>query len=215
MENTLNEVSQYLKLMIGLISIVNPIGAIPMFLSLTEAYTPSQRSRIGSVASLSVAIIAGAVGLYWGALLEGLGISIPSFRIAGGILILLMALNMLKDGRNDHKQRPEDAFDAQASSSIAVVPISMPLLAGPGAISTVIVFSQQAKEGWHHVNLLVSIAVVGAVVWLCLKMAPLLARLLGPVGMRVMTRIMGLLLAAIGVEFITAGLLVSFPGLKG
>lgn len=208
--------SQAIKMAIALISVVNPIGAIPMFLSLTAGQNAHERGKTGSMASASVGCILG-LSIFIGApLLSGMGISLPSFRVAGGILILLMALNMLKDGRTDHKQSMTDEVDAQQHrESIAVVPLSMPLLAGPGAISTVIVFSQQAASPLQKTQILMAVIVVAMMVFICLKMAPLIAKVLGAVGMRVMTRIMGLLLAAIGVEFITNGLLGSFPGLKG
>ncbi len=207
--------AQAIKMAIGLISVVNPIGAIPMFLSLTSDQTPRERSKTGTIASISVGCILGFSIFIGAPLLAGMGISLPSFRVAGGILILLMALNMLKDGRSEHKHSLKDEQDAQDRDSIAVVPLSMPLLAGPGAISTVIVFSQQASSPWQKTEILLAVIAVAGTVFLCLKMAPYIARVLGAVGMRVMTRIMGLLLAAIGVEFITNGLLGSFPGLKG
>ena len=207
--------AQTIKMAIGLISVVNPIGAIPMFLSLTADQNPHERSRTGTIASISMGCILG-LSIYIGApLLSGMGISLPSFRVAGGILILLMALNMLKDGRTEHKYSLKDEQDAQKRESVTVVPLSIPLLAGPGAISTVIVFSQQAGTPFQKTQIFLAVLAVAITVFMCLKMAPLIARALGPVGMRVMTRIMGLLLAAIGVEFITNGLLGSFPGLKG
>lgn len=205
------DISQSLKLLIGLISIVNPIGAIPMFLSLTDDQSPPERQRTGAQAAFAVTIIL-STSLFLGEpLLKGLGISLSSFRVAGGILILLMALNMLKDGRSAHKQNPEDERDAQQRESITIVPLSMPLLAGPGAISTAIVFSQQSSSWLQQLLHLGAIAGVGLVVGLCLRTAPWISKVMGPPGMRVMTRIMGLLLAAIGIEFMTQGLLGSFP----
>lgn len=204
------EFSQTAKLILGLLSVVNPLGAIPIFLSLTAEEQPASRSKIGSVAAFSVGIIL-LVAMFVGApLLKGLGISLSSFRIAGGILILLMALKiMLNEGTGSQNIKTAEPIP-QENHSAAVVPISMPLLAGPGAISAVILFAQQNKTLWEEVALVLSIIVTALVVWLCLSAAPQLARILGVTGMRIMSRIMGLLLAALGVEFISKGLMASF-----
>ncbi len=203
------------KLMVGMVAVVNPIGAIPLFLSLTEKETPAERRSTGTFAALGVTAVLGLSVFLGEPLLKLMGISIPSFRVAGGILILLMALDMLKDGKSDHKNSPLDARDAKKRESIAIVPLAIPLMAGPGSISTVIVFAQQSKTPAQYAALFAAVFAVGLISWVALQLAPLVAKLLGPVGMRVMTRIMGLLLAAIGVEFITLGLQASFSILKG
>lgn len=206
--------SQIFKLMVGITVVINPIGAIPLFLSLTETETSEERRNTGTFAALGVTSVLAFSAVMGEPLLKMMGIGIPSFRVAGGILILLMALNMLKDGQSDHKSNPQDAADARKRESIAIVPLAIPLMAGPGAISTVIVFSQQAKHPAEYVSLFLAIFAVGLLSWTALQLAPFLAKMLGPVGMRVMTRIMGLLLAALGVEFITLGLEASFEVLK-
>jgi multiple antibiotic resistance protein len=206
--------AQIFKLMVGVTAVVNPIGAIPLFLSLTETETPEERRSTGTFASLGVTTVLAFSVVMGAPLLKMMGIGIPSFRVAGGILILIMALNMLKDGQSDHKSNPQDAADARKRESIAIVPLAIPLMAGPGAISTVIVFSQQANRPAEYVSLFLAVFAVGFLCWIALQLAPFLAKILGPVGMRVMTRIMGLLLAAIGVEFITMGLEASFEVLK-
>lgn len=208
------DLSQTIKLLVGVTAIVNPIGAIPLFLSLTDNETPQERRTTGTFAALGVTCVLAFSVVLGGPLLKMMGISIPSFRVAGGILILIMALNMLKDGKSEHKASPQDAEDAKQRESIAIVPLALPLMAGPGAISTVIVFSQQARQPADYVSLFLAVFAVGILSWIALQLAPFLAKLLGPVGMRVMTRIMGLLLAAIGVEFITLGLEASFEVLK-
>lgn len=208
------DISQTFKLLVGVTAVVNPLGAIPLFLSLTESETPQERKTTGTFAALGVTSVLAFSIVLGGPLLRMMGISIPSFRVAGGILILIMALNMLKDGKSEHKANPQDAADAQKRESIAIVPLAIPLMAGPGAISTVIVFSQQAHRPMDYVSLFLAVFSVGILSWIALQAAPFLAKLLGPVGLRVMTRIMGLLLAAIGVEFITMGLEASFEILK-
>ena len=208
------EFTQYTKLFIGLVSIVNPIGAIPVFLSMTAAKTTRERTRMGLVAATSVAIIL-AVTIFLGQpLLNMFGISIPSFRIAGGILILLMALTMLHADPQTDKPVTTGSTGTDESATMAIVPLSMPLLAGPGALSTVIVFAQHDTSWWHYGGMLAVVAGVGLTVGLSLMAAPWLARLIGRIGMQILTRIMGLFLAAIGVEFITNGLGAIFPALK-
>ncbi|MBI5042051.1 MAG: NAAT family transporter, partial [Gammaproteobacteria bacterium] len=146
-------------------------------------------------------------------LLNFFGISLDSFRVAGGILILLMAISMLHGGISPAKQTSEEAQDAEEKDNIAVVPLGMPLLAGPGAISTIIIYSHRG-HGLLHLALLLSIALsLALLTWVALRAAPAIAERLGRTGLNIVTRIMGLILAAIGVEFMAGGLKQLLPGL--
>lgn len=205
--------TEYVKIFIGILAILNPLGAIPIIVSLTAGASESELKKIEktvTVSVLSVLLVSLFIGQY---LLIFFGISIDSFRVGGGILILLMSITMLNAKVGDTKHTKEEAEESQAKQSVAVVPISIPLLAGPGAISTVILYSQK-KSGFEH-YLLMSLDMLAVVVilWLVLKSIPWISRHISQTGINVFTRIMGLILAALAVEFIANGIKGLFPTL--
>ena len=140
------------------------------------------------------------------ALLQVFGIHIPSFRIAGGILILFVAFAMMHTTSHGTQEMPQVAPHVTTNNSVAVVPLAIPILAGPGAISTVIVYAHQSVSLSHHLLICAIIAAVAASTFVVLRLALVIASLIGPTGMQVFTQIMGLLIAAIAVEFMTQGL---------
>ena len=205
------ELNQYAKLLIGLAAIVNPVGAVPIFVGLTENRTPRQRRRIGSAAAVATGLIL-LVCLFAGeTLLRLFGITIHSFRIAGGLLILLTALSLLHAGAGRGAESANE-HDAAGHESVALVPLAMPLLAGPGAISTVIVYAHRHESTGHYLLISAAIVSVALIVFAALRLAPAIATRLGRTGMHTITRVMGLVMAAIAVEFIVDGLAVLFPG---
>jgi multiple antibiotic resistance protein len=138
-----------------------------------------------------------------------------SFRVAGGILIFLIAISMMHAKMSATKQTDEETQDAADKDSIAVVPIGLPLLAGPGAISTIILFAHRDTSLTHYVVGGMEIMLLAISIWLSFRLAPTIGKLLGKTGINIITRIMGLIIAAIGVEFITNGLKQLLPGLSG
>lgn len=206
--------AEYAKLLAGLVAVVNPVGAIPIFISLTTNQTAAQRLRTGTLAAAAIALVLWAALGIGEPLLGFFGISIASFRVAGGILILLMAISMMHAHVSHARQTNEEAEEAADKDSVAVVPLAIPLLAGPGAISTVILYGHRSASVAHYVLISVDILLVAAIAWICFRLAPLLSRWLGRTGINVVTRIMGLIIAAIGVEFITNGLKQLLPGLS-
>ncbi len=205
---------EYAKFFAGLLSIVNPVGSIPIFINLTANQSPVERQRTGFLASVSVLLVLGVVLVVGETLLRFFGITIASFRVGGGILILLMSVSMMNARLSGVKQTEEEAQDAAAKDSIAVVPLGIPLLAGPGAISTVIVYAHYESSLMHYLFLGAEILGVAGAVWICFRLAPLIASKLGKTGINVVTRIMGLIMAAIGIEFIANGLKQLFPPLS-
>jgi len=197
------ESTDYLKLLLGLISIVNPIGAVPVFLDLTRE-RPGDRRTTALQTSVAVFVIL-AVALVGGeTVLQFFGISLPSFRCAGGILVFLMALSMLRAEPSGIRHTPAEV-ESSGREPVAVVPLAMPMLAGPGAVSTVIVYAHSSRV-WRHVGFMGAvIAGTALVTYIALRFAPLIERLLGQTGMNVVTRVMGLILAAIAVELIAGG----------
>lgn len=209
----MNDWTQYLKFLVALVSIANPIGAIPVFITLTSDEELNQRRKIALQTTLAFCGIL-IVTLFIGKpVLSFFGITVDSFKVAGGIIILLMAVAMVHGQVSKAKQTVGEAKDATTMDSVAIVPMSIPLLAGPGAISTIIVYSQHASSLISKFIFGMEILIVALIVWLCLSTSHYIARLLGKTGMNIITRIMGLILAAIGIEFIASGLIKLLPGL--
>lgn len=207
--------SEYAKLFAALLAIVNPIGAIPIFINLTKDYSPQEKAYTAKTASIAVLVLLILIMVTGDVFLKAFGISIASFRIAGGLLILLMALSMMHAHMSDVKQTSDEANEAKKKDSIAIVPLGIPLLAGPGAITTIIIYLYRG-HGWaHYVSMAGVIAFVVLIVFIAMRAAPFLAKLLGNTGINVVTRIMGLIMAAIGVEFIANGVRELFPVLVG
>jgi multiple antibiotic resistance protein len=203
------------KTFISILAIVNPVGAIPLFLSLTADRSPSERDRTAKIAALSVAVALIVASWTGDLVFEIFMIRIASFRVGGGILLLLMAIAMLNAKVHTSKQTEEEALEAQTRQAVGVVPLGIPLLAGPGAMSLVIVDARQAG-GWQETLVLnLSILIVALLAWLALRSAELIGKRLGATGMNIVTRMMGLILSAIAVELIAAGALDLFPGLRG
>jgi len=203
--------TEYLKSLAALISIVNPVGAIPVFIKLTESQSVAERHAT----SLRSAVTTGMVLLVSLALGETLlaffGITIASFRVGGGILIMLIAFSMLHAQTSQTKHTDEEARDSLERDTVAVIPLGIPLLAGPGAISTIILNAQRYSSLPHYLILSAEIVLVALAVWISLRSAPLIAQLLGRTGINIVTRIMGLIMTAVGVEFIATGLKELFP----
>jgi len=205
------EFEEYIKLLAGLLSVVDPVAAIPLFISLTEHRSSAERQRVACVCAMSVGAVL-LVALVGGKfLLEFFGISIPSFQIAGGIVVLLMGVSMVKASHDRSRNTPEERAESVDKDSIAVVPMAIPLLSGPGAMSTVIVY-HNLNPSWNYDVLAACVIVtVALAVLLSLLMAERIAGWLGRTGMNVITRVFGLIILSIAVEFITKGLAAVFP----
>ena len=207
------EWTEYAKFFAALLSIVNPVGSIPIFINLTMNQSPAERHRTGFLAAASVVLILGVVLVVGEPLLRFFGITISSFRVGGGILILLMSISMMNARLSAIKQTEEEAKAAAEKDSVAVVPLGIPLLAGPGAISTVMVYAHYDSSLMHYFILGAGILTVAGAVWISFRLAPYIASALGKTGINIVTRIMGLIMSAIGIEFIANGLKQLFPGL--
>ena len=205
--------NEYIKMFVGLIAVVNPFGAIPIFLTLTYGTEKREQIRLINVIAISVPVIL-LVSLVSGELiLNFFGITISSFKVCGGILILLMAIAMMHARPTGATQTEEELHEGESKKSTAVVPLSMPLLAGPGAISTVILYGHRSNDIAHYSLVAIAILSLGVILWLAFLLSPWISKRLGTTGMNIITRIMGLILAAIAVEFIANGLMGLFPGL--
>ncbi len=211
----MEQISVYMKFFIGLLAIVNPVGSIPIFLDACRDMDRRERNATGNrvfttvLAVLLVVLVSGDI------ILTFFGITINAFRVAGGILLFIMALSMLHARVSSTKQTREEAQDLETRDSVGIVPLGIPLLAGPGAISTVILYSQQYHDPVDILILGGIIVLVALTVWLCLRISPWIRSMMGQTGINIITRIMGLIMAAIGVEIIATGLKGLFPALLG
>lgn len=202
-----------LKSFIALLVIINPVGAIPVFISLTAQQSEAEKKSTIRSAALAVALILSITGLIGETVIRFFGISIPSFQVGGGILILLLAISMLNAQVAPARQTHEEQQEAESKTNIAVVPLAIPLLAGPGAMSTVIIHANKASHWYQYLYLIGSALLIGLLVWGALNLSKPISRLLGQTGINIATRLMGLLLAAISVEFMVDGLTKLIPAL--
>lgn len=206
--------TQITKLTVTLIAIVDPVAAIPVFLSATGGLAAAVRKRIARVVALTVFGVLAVSALVGKEILDVFGISLPSFQIGGGILFLMLAISMLQAKESWIRQTPAEAEEAIGREGLAVVPLAIPLLAGPGAITTMILATQESASALERFVLLLPAVLIGGAVWVALFAAQPISARLGQTGINIVTRIMGLIIAAIAVEFIYRGLIALFPKLS-
>ncbi|HEU4708944.1 MAG TPA: YchE family NAAT transporter [Methylophilaceae bacterium] len=201
------------KIGLALFAIVNPIGTVPIFISATQGWPAEDRDQTARTTTITVFLVLVSSIFFGERILDFFGIGIPSFQVGGGILLMLIAISMLQ-GRASHvRQTPEEAQEVTDREAIAVVPLSIPLLAGPGAISSMIIAAQQSGSFWGHVTLIMPVIVVCLLIWSTLRLSVNIAHRLGTIGINIVTRLMGLVLAAMAVEFIAHGIQGLFPGI--
>ncbi|NTV15530.1 MAG: NAAT family transporter [Desulfobulbaceae bacterium] len=207
----MSEYTEYLKILVALVAIVNPIGAIPIYVSLSLEMSEQERGRMPSVISVAVVSILLAALFFGEMILSFFGITIDSFRVGGGILLLILSISMLHAQTSATKHTSEEMREGGEKESAAIVPLSTPLLAGPGAISSVILYSQKSDSVIHYGLIAVDILGLGLLLWVALKLTPWISKNISKTGINIFTRLMGLVLAAIAVEFIAGGLKGLFP----
>jgi multiple antibiotic resistance protein len=199
------------KPLITLLAIVNPLAIVPFFIHYTQDFTREQRRRTIWIASLSCFVVIATCALMGLHVLEFFGISLASFQVGGGMLLLTSALSMLNAQPAEAKSNEEEMHDAAARASIAVVPLTIPLLTGPATMSTVVIYAEKAKTLVQLGTLVAYGLVIALATALCFSLAQPIARGLGKTGINVMTRLMGLILAALAVEVMSDGLVLLFP----
>ncbi|WP_284442969.1 YchE family NAAT transporter [Buchnera aphidicola] len=207
------DLSIYIKFFIGLCALVNPIGMIPIFTTMTNNQSFLERKKTNLIANVSASLIL-LISLFFGAdILNIFGISINSFRIAGGILIISIAFSMISGQFIKKIKKTKDKKEENKLDNISVVPLAMPLIAGPGAISSTIVWSTYYSSWMNLFLCSLVIFLFSFVCWLCFEAAPCVVQILGKTGINIITRVMGLLLMSLGIEFIIIGIKSIFPGL--
>jgi multiple antibiotic resistance protein len=202
-----------LKPLIALLAIVNPIGVIPFFIAFTQNFSPAERQRTIKVASFSAFVVIAVSAVAGLKIIEFFGISLASFQVGGGTLLLISSLQMLN--AQPAEARPSDVDEGNqkvdAGASIAVVPLTVPLLTGPATISTIVIYAEKTRHVWELGVLVGYGVVIGLVTFATFAASGRIAKVLGQTGINVMTRLMGLILAAMAVELLADGLIKLFP----
>jgi multiple antibiotic resistance protein len=206
------DLTEYVRFVVMLTAVVDPFLAVPFFLAFTGNYRPEDRARLARVIALTVFLVLAAAALLGEALLHLIGASLPAFRVGGGLILLLMALAMLNAQAGGLRQSKAEAHEFETGDVGGVVPLAIPLLAGPGAISTSIIAAERAGLV-HQLVILGCIGIVCLASWAVLAHAHAIAARLSLTALNVMTRILGLLLAAMAVQTMAEGLKELLPGL--
>lgn len=202
-----------LKIFLAFLVLINPFAALSYFVNATAQHTRRERRNTARITSLSVFIIICVAAVAGGKVLSVLGISIGSFRVAGGILVFLIALSMMSGNDNPAKPSADGVSPPGTKNAFAVVPLAMPMTIGPGGISTVIIYSSHADTAYGLAAIIAAGFLISLICYFSLEAATKVSRLLGETGMKITNRVMGLLLAAVAVEIIVAGLKTLFPQL--
>lgn len=203
------------KPLITLLALVNPLAIVPFFIHYTQGFSPQQRRRTITISAFSAFCVIAACAVLGLQVLEFFGLSLASFQVGGALLLMTSALAMLNAQPAEAKTTEGEVADASARASIAVVPLTIPLLTGPATMSTVVIYADQAQTFLQHAALVGYGVVIGVATAVCFTLAEPIARVLGQTGINVMTRLMGLILAALSVELMASGLVKLFPALAG
>jgi multiple antibiotic resistance protein len=204
--------SGYARFLATLTAVLDPFLAVPIFLTVTASRSAIERARLVQVVTVTVFLVLAGSALFGEQLLALIGASMPAFRVGGGLVLLLMALAMLNAQAGGVRQSEAEAKALQSGELSGVVPLAVPLLAGPGAISTTII-AAQAGGAAHLAAVLACILGVCVLTWVTLRLAAPIGAKLGTTGLNIATRLLGLLLAALAIQTMAEGLRQLFPGL--
>ena len=210
----MGSLTEYLRFVVTLTAVVDPFLGVPFFLAFTSTHSAEDRGRLARVIALTVFLVLTSAAFLGEALLHLIGASLPAFRVGGGLVLLLMALAMLNAQAGGVRQSEAEAQEFETRDLSGVVPLAVPLLAGPGAISTSIIAAERGGLA-HQLAVIGCIAIVCLVSWAILSRAHAISTRLSLTGLNIATRILGLLLAAMAVQTMAEGLKELLPGLGG
>ncbi|QEL13386.1 MarC family protein [Limnoglobus roseus] len=193
---------------VSILFLVDPPGTVPAFIALTSSYSPARRRRTAFVACLAATLIMMGFALVGNVLFRALGLTLPAFQIAGGLILFLVAIDMVRSETGTAEPQPsdEEATAEAATGEVAITPLAVPLLAGPASLSTVTVLMSRADGVFQTIGLLAAIALTGLVCYGTFRLADPIQRRLGITGIHVLGRILGLVLAGIAVQFVLDGM---------
>ena len=208
----MGDLTEYLRLFVTLTAVVDPFLAVPFFIAFTSGRSQQSRARLARVIVVTVFLVLASSTFLGESLLRAIGASLPAFRVGGGLVLLLMALAMLNAQAGGVRQSEAEAHEFESRDVSGVVPLAVPLLAGPGAISTTIIAA--GGGGFvHQLAVVGCIAIVCLVTWAVLSRAHVISRRMSLTALNIATRILGLLLAAMAVQTMAEGLKELLPGL--
>ncbi len=196
-------------------SIVDPFTAVPVFLALVGGHPRPDQARAALQASATCFVVLTTFGVAGSFIFHFFGITLPAFKIAGGILLFVVGFEMMRAQRSDTRATNEEAIDAETKEDVGLIPLGLPLLSGPGAIATVMMLVGKARDLPERGVVFGAVALVSFIAFLTLRSASVVARVLGRTGMNVIGRVMGLILSAVAMQFVLAGLHEAFPKLLG
>ncbi len=191
---------------VSILFLVDPPGTVPAFLALTANYTPARRRRTAFVAALAATLTMIGFALVGNALFRALNLTLPAFQIAGGMILFLVALDMIRSETGTAEHQPSEKEASATTGEVAITPLAVPLLAGPAALSTVAVLMARADGVFQMASVFAAIAVTGLLCFVTFRLADPIQRRLGVTGIHVLGRILGLVLAGIAVQFVLDGL---------
>ncbi|MBR1945860.1 MAG: NAAT family transporter [Alphaproteobacteria bacterium] len=203
----------FLHFSLAMLAVCAPQSAIPVFINLTDGMGRREKAGIARQTGIAVACVLCSSAFFGSALLDMFGVSLNSFRIAGGILLMSIAFGMMKASEKRHTK--EEQAEAENREAIGVMPLAIPVISGPGSISAMVIATQMDKSLPHLIAVLCSGLAVATVAWLLLRVADKLAAVLGQTGLNIIGRLCGMLLAALAVEFIYTSLKDMFPAWIG
>jgi multiple antibiotic resistance protein len=209
------ELAVYSPFFVTLLAILSPFSAIPVFLALTAGQDQKFRTRTADMAATTVFAVLVVSAVTGDLLLRVMGTSLDAFRVGGGIVLFIMSLSMLNAKVSGVQQTQEETDEAGGKSVLGVVPIGIPLLVGPGSISSTIIEAKRTPDLAHLAAVIGCVALVCLAVWATLRHADPIGKRLGRTGLNILNRIFGLLLAAIAVQIVSVGLIGLFPVLAG
>ena len=204
---------EYLRFLVTLTAVLDPFLAVPIFLTVTASQSVRARVVLVRVVSITVFVVLAASALLGDTILTTVGASLSAFRVGGGLVLLLMALAMLNAQAGGVRQSEAEAAELESGELRGVVPLAVPLLAGPGAISTTIIAAEKGAGATHLAAILGCIFIVSLLTWVVLRAANAIGERLGTTGLNIATRLLGLLLAALAIQTMAEGLKELFPGL--
>lgn len=190
---------------VSILFLVDPPGTVPAFLALTANYSPARRRRTAFVAALAATLTMMGFALVGNALFRALNLTLPAFQIAGGIILFLVALDMIRSETGTAEHQPSEEEASATTGEVAITPLAVPLLAGPAALSTVAVLMARAEDVFQMASVFGAIALTGFLCFLTFRLADPIQRRLGTTGIHVLGRILGLVLAGIAVQFVLDG----------
>lgn len=194
--------------------VVDPMATAPIYLAMTAADSAEQKRRTAFRAAVATFVTLALFAAVGGLIFRLLGISIGAFRIAGGVLLFLLAVDMLRAQRSRQRTSPEEEIEGVDKADISLFPLAIPMLAGPGSISTVMLLMSRVEDYWHYPVIFGAVALTAVGVYYVLRGALVMERRLGRTGLNVMQRVMGLILAAVAVQFVLEGIQAVLPAMR-